>query len=354
VWAELVDQAQAMDLPRHIRTGDPYPLRALVAFGLNHRMFPSPDGFLEAIQKLDFICDVDLFATDASRYADIVLPACGSVERSEVRCYPEKYVTMTEPAIAPLGQARSDTDIVFDLARRLGLDDPLLNPAPDGEADPAVAFPAALDWIFEPSGMTMAELAKHPGGMPVRDPLVTPERQYLERGFPTPSGNMEFVSSVLVRLGPQIGADALPTWRPPAGSNGTTSEPARDYPFILNSGSRLPMFIHSRTYRLSWTRGLRPRPAADLNPADARTLGIVQGDWVELSSPAGSIRVLANLTELARPGVVHMYHGHPEADVNALLDPDDLDPISGFPAYRSARCRVDKAPDVPAREEAPS
>ena len=40
VWAELVDQAQAMDLPRQIRTGDPYPLRALVAFGLNHRMFP--------------------------------------------------------------------------------------------------------------------------------------------------------------------------------------------------------------------------------------------------------------------------------------------------------------------------
>ena len=106
-------------------------------------MFPGSDHFLEAIQELDFICDVDLFATDASRYADIVLPACSSVERSEVRCYPEKYVTLTEPAIAPLGEARSDTDIVFALARRLGLDDPLLNPEPDGEADPAVTFSAA-------------------------------------------------------------------------------------------------------------------------------------------------------------------------------------------------------------------
>ena len=63
-----------MDLPRQIRTDDPYPLRALVAFGLNHRMFPAPDRFLEAIQELDFICDVDLFATDSSRYADIVRP----------------------------------------------------------------------------------------------------------------------------------------------------------------------------------------------------------------------------------------------------------------------------------------
>jgi hypothetical protein len=41
-----------------------------------------------------------------------------------------------------------------------------------------------------------------------------------------------------------------------------------------------------------------------------------------------------------------MYHGDPEADVNLLLDPDDLDPISGFPAYRSARCRIDKAPEA--------
>ena len=101
------------------------------------------------------------------------------------------------------------------------------------------------------------------------------------------------------------------------------------------------MFIHSRTFRLPWTRSLRPRPAADLNPADARALGIAQGDRVELSTPAGSIRVHANLTELAQPGVVHMYHGHPEADVNLLLDPDYLDPISGFPATRlgAARCR---------------
>ncbi len=116
---------------------------------------------------------------------------------------------------------------------------------------------------------------------------MTPDRQYLERGFPTPSGKMEFVSSVLERLGPEIGADALPTWRPPGWHAAAGAEPARDYPFILNSGSRLPMFIHSRTYRLSWTRGLRPRPAADLNPADARALGIAQDDRIELSTPPG-------------------------------------------------------------------
>jgi anaerobic selenocysteine-containing dehydrogenase len=181
--------------------------------------------------------------------------------------------------------------------------------------------------------------------MPVPGPHEAPERRYLEGGFPTPSGKMEFVSSLLERLGPGIGADALPAWRPAEDFAAAGPDQARDYPFILNAGSRLPMFVHSRTYRLSWTRGLRPRPAADISPADARALGVVQDDWIILSSPAGSIRVLANLTELAQPGVVHMYHGNPEADVNLLLDPDDLDPISGFPAYRSARCRIDKAPE---------
>ncbi len=118
VWAELVNQGQAMDMQRQIRTGEPYPLRGLMAFGMNYHMFADSNGVLEAIQKLDFICDMDLFLTDTAKYADIVLPASSSLERSELRCYPEKYVVLTEPVIAPVGESRSDTDIVFDLARR--------------------------------------------------------------------------------------------------------------------------------------------------------------------------------------------------------------------------------------------
>ena len=347
VWAELADQAQAMDLPRQIGTGDPYPLRAMVAFGLNHRMFPGSDRFLEAIQQLEFICDIDLFATDASRYADIVLPACSSVERAELRCYPEKYVLLTEPAVAPVGESRSDTDIVFHLARRLGLDDALLNPASGNGVQPAAAFEAAMDWIFEPSGMTMAELREHPGGMPVPVPLLNPERKYRDTGFPTPSGKMELASTILQKHATELGIDALPTYRPPEYSAEATPDMARDYPFTLNTGSRLPMFVHSRTYRLPWTRSLRPDPAVDINPADARRLGIGQGDEIELATPSGAIRVLANVTELGQPGVVHMYHGCPEADVNTLLEPDYLDPISGFPGFKALLCSVRKVGPPP-------
>jgi anaerobic selenocysteine-containing dehydrogenase len=347
VWSELVDQAQSMDLPRQIVTGDPYPLRGMVAFGLNYRMFPGSPRFLEALQRLDFICDIDLFATDSSHHADIVLPAASSVERSELRCYGEKYLLFTQPAIEPVGEDRSDTDIVFHLARGLGLDDPLLNPPTGNGARPAEAFEAALDWIFEPSGLTTAQLKPHPGGLPVPHPLPNAERKYREKGFPTPTGKMELSSTILQKHAAALGIDALPTYRPPKHSAEATPDLAREYPFILNTGSRLPMYVHSRTYRLPWTRSLRPRPTADINPADALRLGIGHDDEIEIATPTGAIRVRANLSELGQPGVVHMYHGCPEADVNSLLDPDYLDPISGFPGFKALLCSVRKVDGAP-------
>jgi len=354
VWTEMIDQGQAMDIPRQINTGEPYPLRGLVGFGVNYRMFPGSTDWLEAVQKLDFICVTDLFATDTSKYADIVLPACGSVERSEVRGYPQKYVIATQPVIEPIGESRSDTDIIFGLAQKLGLDyqnydgDPggaraeqggfLANGAPDfGEA-----FDAAMDWILQPSGMTMAELKRHPGGMPVPNPIPIAYKKYEKNGFPTPSGKMEFASSILEKHSDRPGIDALPVYSEPKLSPISTPDVAADYPLVLGTGTRLPMFIHSRTFRLPWTRSLRRDAMVDLNPADAALYGIAQGDFVELSTPKGAIQVKANVTELARVGVAHMYHDYPEADVNSLLPGDYLDPISGFPGFKSSLCAVKK------------
>ena len=117
---------------------------------------------------------------------------------------------------------------------------------------------------------------------------------------------------------------------------------AGKFPLILTTGSRLPMYQHSRTFRLGWTRGLRPDASADINPRDAALRAIRAGDWVSLSTPRGSVRVRANLTEVVPAGVVDIYHAWPEADVNLLVDPDYLDPISGFPGFKSLLCEVTK------------
>jgi anaerobic selenocysteine-containing dehydrogenase len=357
----MIDQGQAMDIPRQITTGDPYPLRGMLGFGVNYRMFPGSKAWLEAVQTLDFVCVVDLFSSDTTKYADIVLPACGSVERSEVRCYPQKYVIATQPVIEPLGESRSDTDIIFGLAHKLGLDyqkyaetssEDLGGFLPNGAPDFGEAFDAAMDWILEPSGMKMAELKQHPGGMPVPNPLPVTYKKYEQNGFPTPSGKLEFVSSILEKHSDREGIDGLPAYREPVLSPVSTPDTAAQYPLVLGTGTRLPMFVHSRTFRLPWTRSLRREAMVDLNPTDAALRGIAQSDLVELSTPEGSIQVRANVTELARPGVAHMYHGYSEADVNTLLSGDYLDPISGFPGFKAALCAVKKvAPAASPSEE---
>ena len=224
-------------------------------------------------------------------------------------------------------------EIIYELAARLGLDDPLFK----------AGYEASVDWILEPSGISVAELKKHPGGMFVPNPMKLPEKKYLKQGFKTPSGKMEFKSKVLEKYEGRPGFEALPVYTPPKHSKESTPELAKEYPFILNTGSRLPMYVHTRTFRLTWTNSLRPNhPAADINPADAARLGIKQDDAIRISTPKDAIAVKANLTQMVQPGVIHMYHGHSEADVNLLFEGDYLDPLSGYPGFKSALCKIEK------------
>jgi anaerobic selenocysteine-containing dehydrogenase len=331
VWCRFIPEAHSMMAPFQIRSQKPYPIRGMLAFGLNHRMWPGSDFARESFQKLDFLVDVDLFMTDTAKLADVVLPACSSYERSELKFYPEKRILWTRPAIEPLGQSRSDAEIIFELAETLAPDDDLLRSG----------YEASVDWILKPSGFKVAELKKYPHGLVVDDVSIPPYRKYEKEGFKTPSGKMEFTSLVLA----DHGLDSLPVYREPVLSPVSTPEKAKDFPLILTTGARLPFFIHSRAYRIPRLRRIQPDPMADLNPADARKRDLSQGDWVLLSTGRGAIRVRANLTETVPPGVVNMYHGRPEADVNTLIDPDYRDPISGFPAFKSMLCELKKAPD---------
>ena len=174
VWIDIIDEeAQAMHLPFQIRSGKPYPLKGLIGFGMNYRMWPDSNGLLESLEKLDFFVNVDIFMTDTCKHADIVLPACTSVERSELRCYPMGYIIFTQPAIPPLYDSRSDVDIIYELAARLGLDDPLFK----------AGYEASVDWILAPSGISVAELKKYPGGMFVPEPDEAGREKIPEAGF---------------------------------------------------------------------------------------------------------------------------------------------------------------------------
>ena len=329
IWCRYYPEAHSMAIPFQIRSGKPYPLKAFIGFGTNYRMWPGSDFLKESLLNLEFLVNTDIFFTDTCRWMDLVLPASTSFERSELKHWNAKYLMFISPVIDPIGESRSDIEIIFDLARHLGLEKLFWN----GD------FDASIDELMAPSGYTAEKLRKCIEGIKVKNPLMPGYRKYEKSGFLTSSGKMEIASKILK----ESGFDALPIYREP--QHPSLSKDPLQYPLILCTGARLPIFVHSEMHNVPWCEELRKDPILDINPLDAQERGIMAEDWVWLETQRGRIQVKANLTETVLPGVVHIVHGLQEADVNLLIEPDYLDPISGFPGFKSLQCQVRRVKD---------
>lgn len=111
------------------------------------------------------------------------------------------------------------------------------------------------------------------------------------------------------------------------------------YPLVLNSGSRVPYYTHSKLRDLPWLNQFMPEPVVRLHPDDAEARGIADGDPVRVYNQFGEVQMKAEVTNLVLPGEVDVFHGWQQADIN-LLTSRDFDPITGFPPFRSAPCEV--------------
>ncbi|MBP3485707.1 MAG: molybdopterin-dependent oxidoreductase, partial [Oscillospiraceae bacterium] len=331
VWAEfLPDQAQGMLLPQYIHEGKPYPVKAVLGVGMNHMMWPDSSYMLSALKKLDYFVAVDLFMTETARYADIVLPACSGLERSDVKIFADGYVQCFPPAIEPLGESRHDIQILLDLARALGLQDPHLR----------MTYEEYMDFILEPTGLKVREIQANGGIMKTKNTLPPyREKKYRDGGFHTPSGKVELVSSVVARYAADYGLDPLPEYRSCAQLFPQYCGP--EYPLLMNTGARRPQYMHTRTYRMRWLAELEPNDLLDIHPEDAARYGLTDGGRVRITTPAGSICATVHCTATVHPGAVHMYHGNERANTSYLMAHDYLDPYSGYPGYKSFPCRVE-------------
>jgi anaerobic selenocysteine-containing dehydrogenase len=320
LWDEVVGEMQGNDLARQIRQGLPYPVKAVWAHGMNFRMFNGDLELEQALKELDFFVDIDLFLTDTAKLADIVLPCCSSFERSEFKVYGGGLGQWTQKVIEPLGQSMRDDEICCELARRLDLDDEMLKSGPE----------TCIRYMLRNTPIDVDYLKAHPESPQKLDGVeMIPVGHHT---FQTPSGKFELWSKVIEKY-PML--DPLPTYR-----DSVDGADPEKYPFRLVTGARLPNALHSRLHDVPWARSLRPEAMADLNDEDAKALGLVRGDKIQLETTAGSITVAVNPTMRVKRGTVHMYHGYREADVNSIIPPGHNDPYSGFPGYRSVRCNV--------------
>jgi anaerobic selenocysteine-containing dehydrogenase len=213
--------------------------------------------------------------------------------------------------------------IYSELAKRLGFGEQFW----DGD------FKKCVNFILEPSGITYDYLKQHPDGIQLKH-----EKQNLGRkGFPTPSGKIEIASSSLK----EHGIEPLPEYNEPPESPLSRPDLVKSYPLVLTSGARVLAYTHSQFRNVGRLRRLMPDPLVDINPIDAKLRGIQHVNGVIISSPRGSVKMKANVTDTILPGVVSTPHHWPdEANINILTDDKNLDPISGFPAFKSQLCQV--------------
>ncbi|MBN1161012.1 MAG: molybdopterin-dependent oxidoreductase [Dehalococcoidales bacterium] len=328
IWTKRYHEMQSNVIVDQIESGQPYPIKAMFSAGLDIQFFANSKRIVKALNKLDFIAVTEYFHTAGTRMADIVLPIASWLERPMLLTENTDYVKLIKPAVSPPGECRSEWDIYSELARRLGFGDLFW----DG------SFEKCADYILEPLNITYNKLKTKPEGIkPETQPR--PAKHYEKTGFRTASGKVEIASSVLK----EHGLDPLPVYREPPESPLSQPELAEKYPLVMTSGARVMAYTHSQFRNIPGLRKLMPDPLADINPTDASPRGIKTGDTVTISSPRGSIRMKASVTDTILPGVVSLPHQWPgEANVNELVDDKTLDPISGFIPCKSQLCQVSK------------
>ncbi|MFP4561522.1 MAG: molybdopterin-dependent oxidoreductase [Thiohalorhabdus sp.] len=337
IWTRYWPAGQSMLLPDAILTGEPQPIRALFAIGINASMWPNSGRMRAALEALEFFACSDFFLTETAKRADVVLPAATNLEREALVAYPgcqfRGEVRYRHSVLAPRGEARSDAQVALDLGVRLGMAERFWHgdlAASWAEAAEGLAPEVRRQAYEDPDGaMVFADA--------LDEEAFEGERLYEVRGFPTASGKIELDSKELR----EAGYDGLPVYREPAESPLATPSLAEEYPFVLTSGGRSKYYTHSQQQRFPSLAARDPVPRAQLHPWDAAPLGIADGAPVEVRTPRGAVAFTAEVTEAVKPGVVHCFHGWAGADVNRLTDHAHPDPISGFPPFKSGLCAVE-------------
>jgi len=272
----------------------------------------------------DLLVVNDLFLTKTARLADYVLPGASFLERSEVHFHPKHQMVTLTQKVAEISGVKNDYQLWRDLAHRLGFGEKYF---------PWENEEAVMQWILEPSGISLEELRKHPEGLvykPVR------HQKYKTRPLPTPSGKIEFASAYLKKYG----LSEIPEYIPPyhVRHNGP------DFPFILTTGARKSLFYHSRHQNIARFRTVHPTAEAEIHPEDAADLGIKDKELVRIVSEIGSLEIPARVVGKAelRKGVIEIYHGWEEWRVNFVTHDSINDPICGFPLLKGVPVRIEK------------
>ena len=301
-------------------------VRALYCMGENPVLTdPDSNHVRRCLTSLDLLVVQDIFLSETAALADVVLPVASFVEKDGTFTNTERRVQLVRRALPAPGQALADWEVVMALAQRLLA----LRTSGDGSGRPEGSH---AGWEYLSPADIMDEIAS-----------LTPSYggihhwRLQKAGLQWPCPNDNHAGTPILHIGKftrGLGRFSAVEHVPPA------ELPDAEFPLTLTTGRQLWHYhTGSMTRRSKGLNAQAPEGFVDINPEDAQSSAIHDGDWVQVISRRGEVKTKAHITEDVPPGVVFMTFHFAEAPVNALTIAV-LDPIAKIPEYKACAVAV--------------
>lgn len=310
----------------------PYPVKMVVVQSGNPLVTMADSSRTRAaFTKLDTLVVIDMFMTETAKLADIILPAASCFEKTQLNraSIRNNPMFLQDAVIPPVGDSWPDWKIVFELGRRLGLE----------EDFPWQTAEEAINFQLEPAGVSVDDLRNNGKGLRIEELRY---EKYRDQPFKTPSGKVEFFSNRLA----EAGFCGVPFANGLGPNPIAFSEQSDDYPVLGVSGARDIRFTNSQYRTIPSLLKGGAGAVVDIHAEDAPAWGFAEGDRIEIETPKGAIEMIARLTTTVRRGMVRLAWGwgdyQTKANLNTLTEDDMRGPVSGTSTSRSFMCRLRK------------
>ncbi len=328
VWNVKLPPKAGLDNHQMIDAVHDGKLKSMYIFGEEIVLVDSNENYVSAaLSKLDFFVAQDIFFSETCKFADVILPASPSLEKEGTFTNTERRVQRLYQAFEPLGDSRPDWKIIQEIAQRLG-----------------------ANWHYEHPSQIMDEVA---GLTPIMAGVSYERLEgYKSLHWPVaPDGTDEPLLYTKQFKFPDGKAKLFPL---------ELTEPSdpqdADFDLHLNNGRMLEHFHEGNmTYRTEGIKEKVPCTFMEISPDLAQERGVQDGQWVELTSRYGNLRVQALITDRVRGKELYMALNSVESRVN-LLTGTHTDKVTHTPAYKetSVHMRVlTQAPGTKAKSPLP-
>jgi len=313
VWQTRLPAAPGLSLLDMTHSGACGPMRAMFIMGENPlRSDPSLDRVEETLTSLAFLAVSDIFLTETAAHAHVVFPAASFAEKTGTFTNTERRVQLVRQAIPPIGDCRTDADIIIALSGRLGY---------------AMAYESTAEIMEE-----IALLAPIYAG-------IRHDRLRHSWGLQWPCWNTAHPGTPFLHKyyftrgkGHFVPNDHLP----PA------ELPCQDFPFLLNSGR---IYHHYHTGSMTRQSALLNRECGEallmIHPADAARLKVRGGDRLCMASRRGAVEIKAEITDQVAAGSVYTNFHFGETPINRLTIAAQ-DPVAQCPEFKVCAVRLEK------------